>query len=66
MENGSLMKVKSIAECSSEKQFFCVLFEWLLKTGLTVYSDPKREKVYFFSKDKLNAPQNDKALAVSP
>ena len=52
MENGSLMKVKSIAECSHWsilqyfwpalsdnrywKPFFCVHFEWLLKTVLTV------------------------------
>ena len=48
MENGSLMKVESIAECSFfntfdlhsaiigiEKQFLCS-FDWLLKTGTTV------------------------------
>ena len=52
MENGSLMKVKSIAECSPLEHsailltcikrqsvletYFCVLFEWPLKTGFTV------------------------------
>ena len=35
MEISSLMKVKSIAECS-----LCVLFEWPLKTGFTVLSHP--------------------------
>ena len=36
MTNGSLMEVKSIAECPhwSIRQYF--LFEWLLKIGLTV------------------------------
>ena len=54
MECGTLMKVKSIAECSpwSILQYFCpalsdkselktnfgVLFEWPLKTGFTVSS----------------------------
>ena len=37
MENGSLMKVESISECSSWIEInFGVLFEWLLKTGFTV------------------------------
>ena len=52
MDNYSLMKVESIAECSKEsilqyfwpalsdnqywKPFFGVLFEWPLKTGFTV------------------------------
>ena len=48
-ENGSLMKVESIAECSSSallltcikqylvlKTHFGVIFEWPLKTGFTV------------------------------
>ena len=33
MENGSLMKVESIAECSH----FGVLFEWPFKTSFTVF-----------------------------
>ena len=53
MKNGSLMEVKSIAECStwgilqyfrpalSDNQYwktiFGVLFKWLLKTGFAVY-----------------------------
>ena len=45
MISGSLMKVKSIAECSPDlhlaiigikNQFFGVIFEWPLKTGFTV------------------------------
>ena len=50
--NGSLMQVKCIAECSlgafcnkfdlhsaiiGLKKHFCLHFEWLLKTGFTVY-----------------------------
>ena len=47
MENDSLLEVESIAERSPSfdlhkaiiglKTNFCVLFEWLLKTGSTVY-----------------------------
>ena len=41
MTNGTLMKVESIAECSSWsilqlKTNFGILFEWPLKTGFTV------------------------------
>ena len=56
MENGSLMKVENIAECSlwnilqyfwpalsdnwSWKPIFGVLFEWPLQTGFTIYGSP--------------------------
>ena len=41
MTNGSLEKVKSIAECShrSEKPFFCVRFEWRLRQILLYISE---------------------------
>ena len=60
MTYGSLMKVKSIAECSpwsilqyfwperdnwSWKPIFGLLFEWLLKTGFTVCKPPPRTPV---------------------
>ena len=59
-KNCSLMKVESIAECSIEafcntfdlhlaiiglKTNFCLLFEWPLKTGFTVYKNVNDERL---------------------
>ena len=52
MENGSLMKVEYIAECSAWpalsdnwywKPIYSVLYEWPLKTGFTVHVEWRKQ-----------------------